>query len=433
MSGIKGKSGWIAFAFLAVMPIVFWSYMGPLDVRFAAFMTTLTSLGQISALLGMSVFSLNLVLSARFKFLEGYFNGLNRMYVNHHVIGGIAFVLLMFHPLVLAIRYVPSSLRLAALFLLPGGELSNNLGMIALWSMMALLVITFFVRLPYQRWKLTHKFLSVAFLFGFLHMFLIPSDVSASLPLRYYMFSLAGIGFLSIAYRVIFSPVVVRRLDYTIDEIKPMGGGITEITLKTTGKSMKFGPGQFVFISFRDPGVSREFHPFTISSPPSESGLRLSIKSLGDYTEKLKGLKEGSAAKIEGPFGRFSYKNYANKSQVWIAGGIGITPFLSMARSLKGDEGYSIDIYYCVKSENEAVFLKELQDIASRNKDLNVILSCSDRDGRINAGMIEKSSRVTEGRVVFICGPPPMMASLKKQFISLGVPKKDVITEEFAL
>ena len=83
--------------------------------------------------------------------------------------------------------------------------------------------------------------------------------------------------------------------------------------------------------------ILREPHPFTISSAPHEPDVRLSIKSSGDWTQHLhEHLESGARAFVDGPYGEFNYKTGGHR-QIWIAAGIGITPFLSWIRDLQGD------------------------------------------------------------------------------------------------
>lgn len=433
MNRIKARLGLVGIVVLTIVPVLIWVGMRPLDSRFAGFAATVTSLGEITALLGMSLFSLNLVLSARFKFMEDYFGGLDKSYIFHHLIGGLTFVFLLFHPLVLSLKYLQISANSAAMFLLPGASWDTNFGIFALFSMMLLLVFTFYIKLPYQNWKLTHKFLGLAFAFGLFHMFLITSDVSGSAILRLYMFTLAGLGVMSLVYRVVLVGILVEKLDYVIEDVKELGDEVVEISLKAANKKMKFSPGQFVFINFMHEGVGKEVHPFSICSSPEEEILRLGIKSSGDYTSRMKILKKGVPAKIEGPYGRFSHRWLASNKQVWIAGGIGVTPFLSMARNLK-EADYEIDMYYCVRNEAEAVFMDELMVLSHDNKNFRVIPCFSEKEGRISAQKIDESSHVKkDGKMVLICGPLPMMKSLKEQFVAMGVKKRMIRMEEFKL
>jgi hypothetical protein len=134
-------------------------------------MSALTSIGQLTALVGMIVFAWSLILSTRIKLFEDYFKGMNGVYIAHHLLGGISFILLMIHPISLALTYLPISYRATALFLLPHEDWTVNLGIASLLCMMALLILTYYVEIPYHFWKFTHKFLGLAFFIGGLHSF----------------------------------------------------------------------------------------------------------------------------------------------------------------------------------------------------------------------------------------------------------------------
>ncbi len=114
----------------------------------------------------------------------------------HHVIGGFAFILIMLHPLFLAAAMVPSGTKYALSYILPGDNWMINLGIISLLLTMILLFLTFLVILPYKYWKLTHKFLGLAFFVGVLHGFLVDSDISRETPLKVYMLIIVSIGFI---------------------------------------------------------------------------------------------------------------------------------------------------------------------------------------------------------------------------------------------
>src|SRR6185436_3048157 len=99
-------------------------------------------------------------------------------------------------------------------------------------------------------------------------------------------------------------------------------------------------------LSIRAGEISNQFHPFSITSAPAERTLRITVKAIGDYTNALRRLlDEGAEAIVEGPFGSFSNAGLPQPRQIWAAGGIGVTPFLSMARSL-GDGGPAVHFYY---------------------------------------------------------------------------------------
>ena len=124
------------------------------------------------------------------------------------------------------------------------------------------------------------------------------------------------------------------RFEYRVESVKAINDRVVAIEMAPRGRAMRFSPGQFVFVQFFQRGISTEAHPFSVSSTPEDGRLRIVVKALGDYTSRLPALRRGAVARIEGPFGKFSHHNCPNRKQVWIAGGIGITPFLSMAGTL---------------------------------------------------------------------------------------------------
>lgn len=433
-TGIKAKVGWIMILILSFTPIIIWGFIRPLDERFLSPMAVLTSFGQIAGLAGMAIFSLNLVLASRAKFLEDYFGGLNRMYISHHILGTASFVLLLAHPIFLAGKYLLISARSAALFLLPGRVWYADVGMTALYGMMAIMILTFYAKIKYQSWKSYHKFLGFFLFLGSIHAFFVPSDISQNPALEIYMLSLVATGLAAYVWQIALKRFLNPKFSYAVRSVKDLGEGIIEIEMEPAGKAMNFAPGQFIFVSFYDHAIEPESHPFSISSSPYEKNLKIAVKSLGDYTSGLKYLKRGAIAKVEGPFGRFFDSGNENREQIWMAGGIGITPFLSMARSFKGSNpGRSADLYYCVKNEREAVFLDELMEISSRAKNLRIIPFFSDSQGFISAEHINRSSDNVSGKDIFLCGPPPMMKSLKNGFLKLNISSDNIYSEEFQL
>lgn len=429
---IKNIIRWFLIIGIIIIPIILWSINQPLNQRFVNLSATTTSFGQILGLLGMTLLSLTVILGARLKFLENYFLGLNRIYVNHHKFGSVALIFLLFHPLLLSYKYLVISSRSAALFFLPNfDDLAKDMGIIALLLMIFLLILTLYFSLKYHIWKFSHKFLCLVLLLAGLHLIFISSDVSQNQILRIYMIGLFCLAMLAALYRVIFRKVAVRYYNYFVEDIKILNGNIFEITMKPVGEKINFNPGQFGFFSFIQGGFSREFHPFSFTSAPQEEKLKISVKNLGDYTSKLGELKPGAKVKIEGPFGRFNFTQSANPKQIWIAGGIGITPFLSMVKNLTATS-YVVDFYWCLHDPQEAVFLEQLKGLEDLNQNLKIKLFYSINEGHINSEIINKRSGGTAGKDIFLCGPVSMMKSLKKQLKLLDRNIK-IYSEEFSL
>lgn len=452
--------GWGVTIVLCLVPVYLWYQIHPL-----ATITTptaaLLNIGRVAGLVGTVMYALNLLFATRLRFLEYWFGGLNRVYIAHHLLGGLALVMLSLHPLLLALRYVIpdaagiSHIKLGALLLVPNGifplealwnaahiyhesvlqQWAIFFGIIAFWGMVGLLLVTFFVKLPYRLWLFTHKFLGVAFVISALHIFFITSDTTNSQLLKWYMLTIVALGIASFVYKTLLAKIVIRRYRYVVQRLDVLGGNVVQMGLTPQAKPMSYRPGQFVFIRFlhAHSAVSGEWHPFSISSHPSDGELELSIKALGDYTSRMAAISIGTVAEIEGAYGRFGYTSARAKQQIWIAGGIGITPFLSMLRSIPDDT--HVDLYYSVKTSSEIINWDRFYHTAmSRPHNLRVIPYIGDKQpGYLDATYIEKMSGGVAGKDIYICGPPAMMQSLRRQFKAKGVPGTSIISEEFAM
>lgn len=447
--------GWTVTFVLCFIPVLLWLRLHPLDTIEGP-VAIMLNIGRITGLVGIVMYALNLVYATRFRFLEYWFGGLNRVYIAHHLLGGLALIMLTFHPLFLSLRYVTVSMKQAALQLVPNGlfplsalfntssqyhqavlqQWATMLGSIAFWGMVGLLLITFFIKVPYRFWLFSHKFLGLAFFIAGLHVLFISSDTSKDPLMKWYILTIVAIGLAAFTYRTLLSNVFIRRYRYIIDEVKVVAGNVTQIRMNPEKEAMSYKAGQFIFIRFRQAGseISKEWHPFTISSAPSNTQLEISVKGLGDYTNKLAELQPGAYAEVEGAYGRFGYVNYSAKNQIWIAGGIGITPFLSMLKDLPA-EGHKVDLYYAVKTESELIDWDLLaQHAGARGPNVRAIPFIGDKqEGHLDAAFIEKTSGDLKGRDYYICGPPPMMQSLRSQLRAKGIPSTSIHTEEFGM
>ena len=450
---LEKYGGWILIWLFTLLPMVWWLVQDADLSDFGTVYGTLLNLGKATGIAGLVLYAVNLLLAARTRWMEVFFGGLNRVYIAHHITGGIALILLVFHPLFLAAKLVSfdnlTTLREAALFLLPHTipkdatlmdfqEASAiNAGIVAFLGMVALLILTFFMKLPYRLWLFTHKFLGVAFMFAGLHVVFISSDVSRDVVLKTYLLVWIAIGLSAFIYRTMMNNVFVRRAPYRLLDVREMPGNVVSLTLEAIEKSIDYKPGQFIFIRFlysNAEGVIREAHPFSIASSPKEDNLRLLVKSLGDFTVNLKNLKIGTIAEIEGAYGKFTYTRFGTRPQVWIAGGIGVTPFLSMARSYD-EKSPPVDLVYSVVHRTELLDQKALCEVLpSIHPTFRYFPYVADeQDGFLSVDKVEALCGGLEGKEIFICGPPPMMKSLKLQLKAKGIPSSRIHSEEFAM
>ncbi len=428
--------GPILFSLLAFIPIVFWLEMMPIKERFPNIITSFVSLGQIAGLFGLSLFAVSLILSARIKLYDNLFFGINRAYFWHRIYGSIAFMALLMHPLFLIARTLPISFFAAAKFLLPEGALGKDLGFYALSLMIILLVLTLFVSLKYEIWKSSHKFLGIAFFLGGLHSLLMYSDIAVNPWLRFYMIVLVILGLVAYFYRTILGYWLIKKYEYQLVEKKVHSENVTTLVLEATGEVMKYVAGQFIFIRFNRFSLFNEIHPFSISSAPGqEKCFQITVKNLGDYTSNINEIEIGTVAQAEGPYGKFSFEFSNNKKQIWIGGGVGITPFMAMLERMQklNDKDYEIDLYYCTKNIHEQPLLHDLLEKTKTINNFNLFSHCSIDQGRVTVDYINKNSNDLKDRDIFLCGPAPMIKSLKRQFISLGLSRTRIYSEEFNL
>lgn len=430
LNKVSGFS-WATVVILALIPIPLWLMIPSALPRFSNFNSITSNLGQLTALVGTTLFAINLILSARPRFLEKYFYNLSRLYDYHRIIGEVALVLLLLHPLLLIPRYTAGHWEKALAFLLPGSNWAQNWGFFALVLMLCLIIVTLYLRPKYNIWKWTHKFLGLAFFLASLHIWFISSDISNNLPLRIYILGISVAGLITFIYKSILGRWLVPQRNFIVSKLTKLNKQVWEISLEPVKNKLNFLPGQYVFVSFFDPNLSSESHPFSISSSPDDKNLTLTIKEMGDFTQKLSQISVGSIAKLEGPFGSFSFGNAFNNRQIWIAGGIGITPFLSMAKALKNFPAYQVELYCCTKTADEVVHMDELQQLATElSGRLLIHTHLADHQNRITAVFIEKTSGLTD-KDIFICAPPGMIKALRQQFISKGIPGHAIHSEEF--
>ena len=288
------------------------------------------------------------------------------------------------------------------------------------------------IKMKHQTFLKIHRLLGPFFLIGAFHAFAVRSHLDSNSSLRIYMIAVTAFATWAFFYHTVFGKYLIQRFRYVVVAINELGQGIYEVILKRKWRPMVFMPGQFAYLTLKDPDVDKnESHPYSMSSSKEDHYLRFVIKNLGDYTANLGKVDIGTQAYIEGPYGSFSYLNTRNKKQVWIAGGIGITPFLSMARSLRKNSAFKIDIYYCTKTPEEAVFTYELKRIAQKHRGFRVISVCEDRDGFLTADSLAKHSDKLKEKDFLICGPPVMMKSLQQQLKAKGIKETRIQMEEF--
>jgi predicted ferric reductase len=375
----------------------------------------------------MVLMSCGIVLANKPRFLERYFGGLDQMYQAHKTAALTAIALLFLHFFTIPLSAEDS--------------LGRQLGKTALIGLSALVALTLaprvpiiggYIRLAYHHWRFTHKFVGLFFMFGFIHMLQV-DNVSKNAPVpNLYWNIIVYVGIAAYVYKEVLARFFSKPYDYTVEAARKLNGTTLEVTLKPKGKKPAQTAGQFLFVSFAGDRALAEPHPFTVSSSPKEPHLRLSIKASGDWTQHLyQNLQTGSEARVDGCYGQLDYTT-GGKRQTWIAGGIGVTPFLSWVRDFEDERGYEIDFYYTVRAEADALFWDEFAAATRRHAWFRSTLNVSSRDGSLT---VEKVMAATPGdaaqRHIYMCGPFPMMDAFRRQFRRKGVRADHIHFEEF--
>ena len=444
--------GPLLLAALCVLPGLLWARSAPLDTRFGSQYQSLTSLAVVLAFVGTSAFALNLVLGARLRIVEALFGGLDRMYSIHRANGQIAFLLLLGHVVLILASRATISGRAALDLLSPGAGWTVFAGVLAFGGTAVAILMTLFMRLGHELFVYVQRSFGFVFLAATYHVFTTEGAKASSPALKWYLAGLSTLGIAAFAYRSLLGNVLVRRRRYRVEAVNRLDDSVTEIVMEPLGQPLPYTAGQFLFVNFRSlalelhplevslerqvlsvrPGeVANQFHPFSITSAPGEAKLRITVKAVGDYTRALRGLEPGAEAIVEGAYGSFSHHHAGAARQIWLAGGIGVTPFLSMARSLGTEEGPAVDFYYCVEHADEAHFLDELQAIAALRPDFRVVVVPRDVDGFLTAERLEEELGDLSSAHALICGPPAMITSLKSQLVDRGIPSTQIHAEEF--
>ncbi len=392
------------------------------------------ALTQVTALVALNLFGILLLIASRSRSIERIYGGLDKSYRLHGQLGRVGFILMVLHPLLLIPHYLMTGKNPVDLFWFTDFW-PRNVGIVSFYLFILLIAITLYRKLEYQQWLTTHKFLGIPFVLACIHTLNANSDVKAYEPLRDWVVFWFIVGTLAWLYKTLFYEKTAKKYRYAVAALEGKGRGIWELRLRPTGARMNFEPGEFAFISVRgNPAVPTELHPFSISSDPVRHQVRFSFREAGDFTRKLTQTQEGDEVIIYGPYGEFTSFNFdASKRQVWIAGGIGITPFLSMLshESLNGDPKH-VTLIYGVKSKEDAVYADEIDSLVAGHEDeIRVIQHCSDDQGFLTADFLAQELGDLNGTLFLMCGPPIMMNGIKKGLIARGVSPDQIDFEEF--
>ena len=425
----RRSPGWWLVAGVSAVPVVLWLLTNSLSDRFVSRSSALSSFAVLVGLVAFSLFACNVVLGSRVRPIERLFLSLDRVYKAHRRLGAVVVVTVLTHAaLMVGSRGAQGVDAMLDLFT-PDPGWRVFVGVLSGLAITALVLLSFYAPLRHRGFVFVQRLSGLVFVLTPLHVLRVPIASTLSTPLRVYLVALTLAAGVAYVRRSLLARVLVRRYPYRLVEVHPHHPRVVELVAAPDRERMKFQPGQFAFLSLDHPFVDKGPHPFSITSGRDDPNLRFVVKGVGDHTTALLEAKPGVRARVEGPFGGLSHERMPSKRQIWVAGGIGITPFLSMARSL--GEGYEIDLYYATAHLAEAHFLGELRHIARLDPSFRVIPVTEDDIGFITADYVRKTSGSLKGRDILICGPPAMLDNLRYQFRHIGVPDERIHAEDF--
>lgn len=379
------------------------------------------------------------ILATRFRLIERLFGGLDRVYAAHRHIGIAAFAFIVLHPLGLAMPLL-GDWSTWFRFFAPSTDSVRNTGLIALCGFAVLLVLSLLASVvPYHRWKRSHEVFGLVFAIVILHALLAPGEITRYPVLRVWYGLWATMAALAFLYTRLLYRWIGPQYDYRVTAITVRPSDIVDVEFAPIRRRMHHRPGQFIYLSLDTHALSRELHPFTVSSAPEADRLRLSIKRVGDWTANIARVEVGNTARIWGPYGLFSAPLYRQPhvEVVMLGGGIGITPFLSIVASeeFARRPGRSWLIYSVAKPE-EGVYIDELTAHANRLPQLSVHLQVSDHEGFVDRAYLATLLGSDTGwakRLYLICGPSDMSTAVTTLLRAADVPATAIITEDFVL
>lgn len=403
------------------------------------------ALGHFAGLTGLGLLVGQFLLAARLRFLDRLF-GLDAVLAFHRYAGVLACVLLLLHPTLLAWSTGTTTLLFGT-----GVAWYLWVGRAALLVLLLLVGGALFRRvlgLRFETWRRGHDAgaLVVLVLVG-VHATNVGGDRPDSvLPTVWSVLVTAAL--LAFLLHRVAGPLLRRRNAWAVRRVQARTPQVTSLELAPpAGERMDASAGQFAFLTpLRSSALPHEEHHFTLSSSPhrDDGHVGFTIKALGDFTGAVPDVVEGDEFALQGPFGAFTHERYPEEdSLLFVAGGIGITPCMSMLRALRDTEDSRPRVLvYANDALEDVVFREELRsmaaDPAAALRLVEVLAEPPDDwDGRRGHVDDELLAEALEGlgtaTGAYVCGPAPMRRSVVAELRELGVPRGRIHAEAFDL
>jgi predicted ferric reductase len=398
-----------------------------------------TSIGRITGLLGAYLLLVQVILVARISLLERV-TGFDRYTRWHRLNGKACLYLVLAHVVFITLGYALTdrlSVTAEASTLL-----SSYPGMIAATvgtALIVLVAVSSFVivqrRLRYEAWYVVHLMAYAGIWLSWYHEIptgneLVTNATAAAYWTALYLVTLGLVvlfRFVRPALRGIFHGLRVEEVTREAPRV---------YSIRMTGRRLDLlhaRAGQFFLWRFLSRDRWWEAHPFSLSAAPDGRSLRITVKAAGDFTQHLGRIRPGTRVLAEGPFGDFTEEVRRREGVALVAGGIGITPIRALLQEMQGD----IVLIYRVMYESDLVFREEIDHLA-RERGIRVYYVVGDHRVAGNERLLSPEHLLElvpdlPAREVYVCGPPVMAQILERSVRRVGVPRKYIHTDQFAL
>lgn len=394
--------------------------------------------GAMLGFLGLAVLNLQCVITGRFRWFASGF-GFDNLLEFHKQMGLFALLLVLAHP---AVLFAADPVFLEYLDLRVNAPRTIALVAVTLASILlvasSLWRLSF--RLSYERWRLAHGLLTLMILFLGLGHVVMVDHYGGPLWKKAAFVAMTGTAMYLVVHSRVVRPLLMRRQPYRVVQVRPQRNDSWTLVIEPDGHpGLRYHAGQFLWITLGNSPFSMQQHPFSIASSPHGDQIELTIKELGDFTRSLREVPPGTRAWLEGPYGCFYHDPQKVKGCVFVAGGVGVTPIMSLLRDARerGDRSPHV-LFFGNSAWDDAMFREEIEEMTTR-MNLKVVHVLTDppdgwdgETGYIDREVLQRHLPPDfRDYACFICGPEALLDSVEPTLRDLGVPAAEIHTERF--